>query len=292
GKGQYYDAPTPEALHTVVAVLAKQIEEAKPAAAAVQVKVTKGLRASTDPKKATPLEIGSMGRARIDSKSRTNKIHYWLVDLPKGDYKVVVDQYRSDGYSSNIQGTVNWLNLDGALIQELIGYNAIDYRARGVGTIHLDEAQKGIINIEAGSGMVDYDIAVFEASTEFPVPFLRNSPTVTPIEIGQTYKSQPLVPGPWKNGTAYVKVTLPAGDYKVTSEFIRTDGANTNLQGSISFASTDGVYLSELGGFNEIAPRAAKTFKLMLSEELERIIYISPSQEMSATLKIEPLMEQ
>ena len=72
-----------------------------------------------------------MVKGRVDPASRTNKAHYWLVDLPEGAYKAVVDMQRSDRHDSNIQGQVHLLGPDGQGEMQLGRFNEIDFRAGG-----------------------------------------------------------------------------------------------------------------------------------------------------------------
>ena len=111
GQGKYYDAPTPAALRDVVQMLARRIEEE--AQAAPRAEVASTAKPSADPNQPTPLKLGEVVKGRVDPKSRTNKAHYWLVDLPAGEYRAVVDMERGDRRNLNIIGEVHWLSLNG-----------------------------------------------------------------------------------------------------------------------------------------------------------------------------------
>src|SRR5262249_17680473 len=151
-----------------------------------------------------------------DPRSRTNKAHYWLVDLPAGHYKAVVDMERGDRRDSNIQAAVHWLSLDGE-DHGGAGFNDIDFRARRVFPFRRGGAREGMVRVEADT-MMDYALGLFESTATVTVPFFRTPPEVTPIRLGQTF-APPIIHGSTaKTCAAYCSMTLPAGDYKVTVE--------------------------------------------------------------------------
>ena len=288
GQGKYYDAPTPAALRDVVQMLAKRIEEEVQAAPRAEVAST--AKPSADPNQPTPLKLGEVVKGRVDPKSRTNKAHYWLVDLPAGEYKAVVDMERGDRRNLNIIGEVHWLSLDG----EDLGrghFNDIAFRLRHVFPFRLDEPRKGVVRVEA-EDMMDYDLGLFESTATVTVPFFRSPPQVTPIKLGQTFAPPNLNGRTAKTCDAYCSLTLPAGDYKVTVELRRVDGKNSNITGEVEALNADGMKTTRIGGVIEIDNRTVKSFKLALSEEQFTIFRVTASsydQILKATLKVEPL---
>jgi hypothetical protein len=80
---------------------------------APETEITLTAAASADPSRPTLLNLGTIAKGRVDPRSRTNQAHYWLVDLPAGEYKAVVDMERSDRRNSNIQGNLSWLGVNG-----------------------------------------------------------------------------------------------------------------------------------------------------------------------------------
>lgn len=294
GKGKYYDAPSPTALRDVVQMLARRIEEvAEPVSPKLKVAATPTSTAKpgTDPGRPTAIKLGELVKGRVDPKSRTNQSHYWGFDLPAGTYKAVMDLERSDRQDSNIQATLQWLDQDGKELAELGGFNAIDFRSRGVFEFKLEEPQQGIIRVQTQQ-MVDYDFGLFKAADPVRTPFFRATPKVTPIELGQTFATPVLDGRSEKTCSAYCSLKLPAGDYKVTADLRRVDGENSNIQGTVEALNAEGVLQTKIGDINEIDTRTVKSFKIVTSEEQDMMVRIKVQQKLKGGLKIEPLIEE
>ncbi|MFO0957986.1 MAG: hypothetical protein U0800_11250 [Isosphaeraceae bacterium] len=234
----------------------------------------------------TPLPLGEIVNGRADGGSKTNKIHYWAFDLPAGEYKVVLDMERSDRRNSNIQGSLRWLGTGGEDLGRLGHFNEIDYRARQVGVVKLEKPTQGVLAVEPEQ-MVDYDLAIFRADSKVPVPLLRGTPPVTPIEFGQLYKSPLLDGSSAKAFACYTSITLPAGDYRITYSLTREDGQSSNIQGYLKVLDPDGVVVQRLGNINAINSTATAAIDIVLSEEKEAILRIDTNQKARATLKVE-----
>ena len=158
-------------------MLARRIEEE--AQAAPRAEVASTAKPSADPNQPTPLKLGEVVKGRVDPKSRTNKAHYWLVDLPAGEYKAVVDMERGDRRNLNIIGEVHWLSLDG----------------EDLGRGHFNDDRLPLTAMSSRSGwtsrardraaveaedMMDYDLGLFEATATVTVPFFRSPPRGDP----------------------------------------------------------------------------------------------------------------
>ncbi len=257
----------------------------------VRTEIASKATASTDVKKPGQLTLGAVVKGRVDPMSRTSKSHYWLYDLPAGNYKAVADMERSDRDSSNIQATLFWLNQDGGGQQLLGHFNDIDYRARHTFACRLDEPRKGIIRVESSGAMMDYDFGLFELTASVPVPFFRNAPKVTPIQLEQSVTSPLLDNTSWKTDSAYYSLTLPAGDYTWSVEMRRLDDRVSNLQGGVFALDEDGVITATLGGFNEIDSHTVKSFPMALSEEQFMILRVTGGQ-VKATIKVSPQRQE
>ena len=71
---------------------------------------------SSDAAAPSGLALGEIVNGRLGESTKTGKFHYWLVDLPPGSYKIVLDVRRADGESSPIGGELMWFSLDGERI--------------------------------------------------------------------------------------------------------------------------------------------------------------------------------
>jgi hypothetical protein len=246
---------------------------------------------SADPNKPTPLKRGEVVKGRVDAKSKTNKAHYWFIDVPAGEYKAVVDMERADRQNSNIQGGLQLLGLSGEDLGWLGGFNEIDYRARRVFPLRLGKPLRGIVRVTADQ-MMDYQLGLFPATAAVPTPFFRKAPKVTPLKLGETFAPPALDGSKAATCDAFCSMTLPAGDYRLTIGFRRADRQRSNIQGQVQALTMDGMIVRNLGYVNEIDTRAAATFKLALSEERSLIFRVVAVQELEATLKVDRLQEE
>jgi serine/threonine protein kinase len=248
-------------------------------------------KASADPKTPAELPRGEVVKGRVDPASKTNQAHYWLIDLPAGEYKAVVDMELANRRNSNIQGEIQLLGRDGEILRKFGRFNEIDYRSRGVFPFRLDKPLQGIIRVKADQ-MMDYHLAVFPAAAAVPTPFFRNTPKVTAVKLGETFTAPALDGSKADAYDAFCSLTLPAGDYRVTVGFRRVDGKRSNIHGSVAVLSMDGMMKKKLGNVNEIDTRTTKTFKLALSEEQALIFRIMADQKLEGTLKVERLQAE
>jgi hypothetical protein len=246
---------------------------------------------SADPNNPTSLQRDEVVKGRVDAESKTNKAHYWLLDLPAGEYKAVVDMERADRRNSNIQGEVLLLGPNGENLGRLGHFNEIDYRARRVFPLRLDKPLQGMVRVTADV-MTDYHLGLFLAKAAVPTPFFQKTPKVTPLKLGETFAPPALDGSRADTCDAFCAMTLPAGDYKLTVDFRRVDGRKSNIQGSVQALTMDGMVTRNLARVNEIDSRAATTIKLALSEEQSLIFRLVAEQELEATFKVDRLQEE
>ena len=184
---------------------------------------------SSDWNNPAPITLGAVVHGRVDPMSATAKAHFWVFDLPAGNYKAVVDMERGDRAFANIVAGLHLLGIDGTEQNLLGSFNDIEFRARHIFAFVLEAPRKGIIGVESSMAMMDYDLGLFESTAAVTVPFFRDPPPVTPIRLQDAFNSGPLDGGSAKTSSAYCSLTLAAGDYNVIVDLRRLDGMSANL---------------------------------------------------------------
>ena len=84
----------------------------------------------------TPLALGEVVTGRLAASNEPGRRHYWVVDLPAGDFKPVVDARRTDDDKSNIIATISWVDDDGATGGQIGNLNAIGDRTARFSILH------------------------------------------------------------------------------------------------------------------------------------------------------------
>lgn len=95
-------------------------------------------------------------RGRLDPEHTT----YFAIDLPAGSYRAIVELANSAGQSTNIQGSVRFMDGDGGAAQRLIGFNEIDASYRKAGDFVLEEPATVVLGIQNDGKRQDYSIKV------------------------------------------------------------------------------------------------------------------------------------
>jgi hypothetical protein len=202
---------------------------------------------STDLSSAVPLELREIVSGRLQASQSNPKAHYWLFDLPAGNYKVVLDVRRTDDRILNLLGSLDLFWLDGRVDGWRGSVNEIDSRARCIFPLRLDLAAKGILSFRNDEWIVDYQLAIVPSAERVPGPFFENCPPVSPLEVGQT-ATIPLLGGPGLAGDAYYSLRLAPGDYDVCARFERTNGQTGFLAGNVDVYDADGANIGFLNG--------------------------------------------
>ncbi|MGI8602214.1 MAG: hypothetical protein ACR2OZ_04355 [Verrucomicrobiales bacterium] len=195
---------------------------------------------SGDFKAPVALALGEVVKGRLAKSDETKKYHYWLLDLPAGKYKFVLDVKRADERDSNVGGRLFMINPDGKEGKRIGAMSQIDHRHRSVFRIEMEQALQGVLRYENSFTISDYYLGVFRASDRLNGLFFVNPPPVAPIQLGRKVTT-PLLDGEnTQKRDAYYSLKLPAADYKVSVEFQRQDKRDSNVGGVVSALDQDG----------------------------------------------------
>jgi hypothetical protein len=249
---------------------------------------------STDSSAPAPLALGEVVTGRLAASREAPKYHYWLVDVPPGDYKIVVDARRTDEAESNIIANLDWYDTDGTRRGEAGNLNDIGHRTRSIFPFSAAGPQKAVLRYDNQASMSDYWLGIFRASDRVPAPFFVNPPAVTPITLGQPADEVVLDFANARSRYAYHSATLAAGDYKLTVVFRRVDGASSNVGGHVEVLGSEGEV--QRGGarfnVNEIGVSGTGTGKLSLAEEALLLFKTVPAfASQRSTLTLEKWVE-
>ncbi len=264
----------------------------KAAAAGPVVRVKSDTKPSPDLQKPAPLELGTDVGGRLGPFSETNKAHYWKVELPAGDYRLVLDPKRSDDRSSNVQAELTLGQIENAMLKEegSTSTNAITVRTRAVLEFQMKTAGTRIVQIKNDTSVIDYRLGLFRKQDKFGIPFLVNPPPVKPLQLGEVGETGELE-AETINQDAFFLITIPEGDFWVDLEFKRVDGKDSNVGGSAEFMTLLGVpnensFLS----VSDIAPSGKGRSKLIVADEFTKILRVRAGfSKVTGTIKFTPI---
>lgn len=227
---------------------------------------------STDPSAPVALKLGEVVKGRLADSEKTGKYHYWLLDLPAGKYKFVLDVKRADEKDLNIGGSLYMMTSDGKEGEKIGIMNEADHRRRSVFRMEASEPIKGALRYANDFTISDYYLGVFRDSDQLGGLFFVKPPAVAPIKLGAPVTTPILDGTDTQKRDAYYAITLPAADYKVSVDFRRVDQKDSNVGGFVSALSEDGDHKSDqVVRVNTIGPAANGAAKLSLADEAKVI---------------------
>jgi hypothetical protein len=236
-----------------------------------------------------PLAVGEVVKGRLGNSQETGKSHYWLVDLPAGNYKAVIDIRRADEADSNVGGSLDWYSADGQKMDQLglINENPND-RYRGVFRFAVKRQFKAIIRYSNFFTVSDYWLGIFKSDAPITMPFFARTPPVETLKLNEPVTAG-LDGAVMSARDAYYSVRLPAGDYKITTDYRRADGTSGNVGGSVSLLDSDGGFKGRVNLSNAIDSFDRQVGKLSLADESMAIFKVRAffGKEM-VTLKVQP----
>ena len=250
---------------------------------------------SPDLQKPAPLELGTDVGGRLGPFSETKKAHYWKLQLPAGEYRLILDPKRSDDHSSNVQAELTLGQIENAMLKEegSTSTNDITVRTRAVLEFQMKTAGSRIVEIKNDTSIIDYRLGLFRKQDKFGIPFLVNPPPVKPLKLGEVGETGELE-AETINQDAYFMVTIPEGDFWVDLEFKRVDGKDSNVGGSAEFITLLGVpnensFLS----VSDIAPSGKGRSKLIVADEFTKILRVRAGfSKVTGTIKFTPIQAE
>jgi hypothetical protein len=247
---------------------------------------------STNKTAPTALDAGEIVKGRLGESGKSGQYHYWKVTTPPGEYRLILDVKRSDDQHSNIQTAITAFNPDGSEAGNVIATNDIEFRTRAAAKFEKKDTDL-ILRVSNDNSIVDYWLGIFPSDSNIPAPFFAKPPMVKPLEFGKA-EAMTLDPKPGAPAESWYSVSLKATDYKITAEFKRADSQSSNVQASVDIFGPIGEEAGmdkQVCAVNEIDVAATCTSKLVLAQDANVLLRVSPSNEAAykTTLKIEPL---
>jgi hypothetical protein len=290
-RGSYFDANSSVELATVVGQAAQTEAVATPEVKVAQKTAISQKSASTDQKAPTQIETGEIVKGRLgDGNSGIQ--HYWKLKAPAGRYRVVLDAKIANDDHGVIQTRVHAMAPGGGEPSRIIATNEADFRTRAA--VWIDSTGEDLIlRVDNELRIVDYWLGIFPEAAQIPAPYFVRTPTVQPLELGKTAAAA-LDPKPGSPAGAWYSIALKPSDYKITAEFKRKDGRNTNVQAYIDLfgeiGETPGTMESRICAVNEVATGGTCSVKLVVAREGQVMFRLSPNGDNSykTTFKVEP----
>jgi VWFA-related protein len=227
---------------------------------------------STDPNAPVALNLGEVVKGRLGDSEKTGKHHYWLLDLPAGKYKFVLDVKRADEKDLNIGGSLYMMTSDGKEGEKIGIMNETDHRRRSVFRIETTKPIKGVLRYANDFTISDYHLGVFRESDQLGGLFFVRPPAVAPMKLNAPVTTPVLEGDSTQKRDMYYSISLPAADYKVSVEFRRVDQKDSNVGGFVSALDEDGDHKTDpVVRVNKLGAAAKGAAKLSLADEVKLI---------------------
>jgi hypothetical protein len=230
---------------------------------------------STDPNAPVALKLGEVIKGRLGDSDKNGKYHYWLLDLPAGKYKFVLDVKRADDKDLNIGGSLYMMTSDGKEGDKIGIMNETDHRRRSVFRIETTEPIKGVLRYANDFTISDYHLGVFRDSDPLGGLFFVKPPAVASMKLSAPVTTPVLEGDNTQKRDVYYSILLPAADYKVSVEFQRVDQKDSNVGGFVSALDEDGDHKTDpVVRVNKLGAAAKGAAKLSLADESKLIFRV------------------
>jgi hypothetical protein len=296
GGGRYFEAKNSAELTQALAEVRTAVVEEKPAPAAPPPPKTaiSAKSAATEIANATPIDAGEVVKGRLADIDQGGKRHFWKAALPPGRYTLVLDTKRTDDARSNLIADIDLLTPDGRKAGRALGVNETGPRFRSVAEIDTAAHPELVLQVENGSSIIDYWLALYPADADIPTPFFVRIPPITPLEFGKPAQAT-LNPSDEQRGEAYYTIDLDGADYRLTWNLERVDKRKSNIMGDVDVFGPLGQELlnSSPCTINKIDLTAGCTGKLSLVEPTKIFLRaFGQSHPYRSTLMVEPWPEE
>lgn len=224
-----------------------------------------------------PIDLNEIVTGRLAVSSETGKSHYWLIAVPPGRYKLVLDVRRADDRADAfVGGNLDWFSTDGQKLGNLGWTQAPNqYRARFIYRFVAKKPAKQILRYSNENAVSDYWIGLFREDTEIRSPFFVNTPRVEAISVGEPVLAVLDGANPLRRNE-YYSIQLRPGDYKVEVEFRRTDGSSQAfVSGSVDGFGPEGDHPQQILSVLEANESSAKKVgKLSLADTTNLLLRV------------------
>jgi hypothetical protein len=229
---------------------------------------------TTDPSDPAELVAGKYIFARIGTKK-----HFWRVDLPAGEYKIIMDGHRQSPDYVDM-----WLHKcqvkDSVPVQgNLLLHVAPQFElSRGVVTIKSDNPIRETWEVHNPHGLNAYALAVVPVNREFSIPYFVNTPPVGALKLGETFTYQ----SSGKTRENFLAFEFPEADhYRVAVKFENLASQPKKTGGYLGILSPDNHYLTraKVGTFYLGNPVIEREIKLSVPDEASCLVRIQHYSE-------------
>jgi hypothetical protein len=197
----------------------------------------------------------------------------YLISLGKGIYWIIWDGRRMDGRASNLQGGIQLLKNNGAIVDSSLFYwNEIGITCRAGKQFRVAKTFPARLRLRNDQEETEIWLTVVPAAQLRFLPFgfgAEVSPARISTEegVGGTLE---------KHGTAYHKITLPTGRWSISLGLVRPDGRNSNVMGRVDLLDPYGLTSKpQYILVNEIAPQARKEAILVVAKPRPEMFRVS-----------------
>src|SRR5262249_50170567 len=155
----------------------------------------------------------------LDDSDRIHRFHWWLVDLPAGTYRLVLQPSGAGAARHTDRETLQWFSTQAAPLQVLGQTRTNELPLRRIFNFHWSRGQRLLLRYASDFGRTRYQMGIFEPASQIEIPFFGHPrPLPAVLSPGET-KVMLLSPVSPAAAEAYYRARLCAGSYLVTAHF-------------------------------------------------------------------------
>ncbi len=172
----------------------------------------------------------------LPDSTATNRVHWWLVDLPAGSYRAVLEMH-PEGAKSAADMKLQWFTVDGKPLRGLGHFGSID-KERAVFPFQWESAQRRLLRCSSRGGAA-YSLGIFNPNDPVEIPYFSHAQPLPALLPPGEERVVLLSPADLVEGEAVYRVPFCAGPYEIRAEFQRTDGSAGPVGGAVAILGPD-----------------------------------------------------
>lgn len=167
----------------------------------------------------------------------TNHVHWWLVDLPAGSYRAVLEVHPEDA-KSVADMKLQWFTVDGKPLRALGHFRSIE-KERAVFPFQWGKAQRRLLLRCSSAGSAGYSLGIFNRKDPVEIPYFSHAQPLPALLPPGEERIALLSPADLVEGEAVYRVPFCSGKYEIRAEFQRADGLRGPLGGAVAILGPD-----------------------------------------------------
>jgi hypothetical protein len=221
---------------------------------------------------ATKFSPGEIITGVLDRSDPDANAHFWKIDVPKGEYIMVLEAEKANNKHGNIMFDVALVDDETKKESRLIRLNEIGYDARTADRFTAAVDRTLILKVNSDHEIGTYKFAFFSPSNPIPLPRFSKCPETRDLKLGK--KEVYEFSKEDSNRNLYIVGELEAGEYKVNLKSYTTDNDKSNVGADISQLGEAGDEDEDrrIVNINEISLSESRSGKMLLAKKQTVVI--------------------